>query len=479
LSRYTAITDADRAAMLAAIGVDSVEELFAAQIPAEVALQRELALGDLQEGRSEQEVYEHLSALAARNVSVEQEVSFCGGGFYDHYVPAFIDMLCERSELLTPYTPYQPEVSQGNLQIMFEYQSAICELTGLEVANASLYDGASALAAAAYMAKGQRGEGPILASAGLHPHALQTLATYARGYGCPLVEVPLAEDGSGRTDLKAWRQALAGAAGARPIIALFAQPNFYGVIEDAPALCERAGSSEAPLTCVSVDPLTLGVLAPPGAYGADIACGEGQPLGGRLDFGGPSFGFFAARSELLRRMPGRIAGQTTDNAGRSGYVLAFQTREQHIRRERATSNICTAQALNALAGLLYLVWLGPRGLRELGELLLARTAYARSRLLAIEGVSALYSGPCFRELALRLPARVEEVRSRCIEQGINPGLALAGLTGREGDQEGLLVAITERRTRAQIDALAGSLQDALSDIVPLRAGGPLLSGAHR
>lgn len=478
MSRYTAITDSDRAEMLAAIGVSSVTELFSAQIPAEVALGRELALGDLQEGRSEQEVYEHVSSLADRNVSVEQEISFCGGGFYDHYVPAFIDMLCERSELLTPYTPYQAEVSQGNLQIMFEYQSAICELTGLEVANASVYDGASALAAAAYLAKLERGCGPILASEGLHPHALQTLATYARGYGCPLVMAPLAEDGSGRTDLGRWRQALHGEGGARPIIALFAQPNFYGVIEDAPALCEPPNGADPPLRCVSVDPLTLGVLAPPGEYGADIACGEGQPLGGRLDFGGPSFGFFAARTELLRRMPGRIAGQTTDSSGRTGYVLAFQTREQHIRRERATSNICTAQALNALAGLLYLVWLGPSGIRELGELLLARTAYARSRLLEIEGVSELYSGPCFRELALRLPGEVEAVRAHCAAQGVNPGLALAPLTGRQRDEGGLLLAITERRTRAQIDALAGALQAALAEVAPLRAGRSLLTGAH-
>jgi glycine dehydrogenase subunit 1 len=479
LSRYTAITAEDRAAMLAAIGVESERELFAAQIPPEVALAGGLSLGDLQEGRSEQEVYEHLRALAARNVSVEEEISFCGGGFYDHYVPAFIDMLCERSELLTPYTPYQPEVSQGSLQIMFEYQSAICELTAMEVANASLYDGPSALAAAAYMAKLSRPAGPILASAGLHPHARRTLATYAHGYGCPLVEVPLAEDGSGRTDLERWRRELGKAGAARPMIALFAQPNFYGVIEDAPALCEAPGGADAPLIGVSVDPLTLGVLAPPGDYGADIACGEGQQLGGRLDFGGPSFGFFAARGELLRRMPGRIAGQTTDSAGRTGYVLAFQTREQHIRRERATSNICTAQALNALAGLLYLVWLGPRGIRELGELLLARTSYARARLLEIEGVSELFSGPCFRELALRLPVDVAQARAHCLREAINPGLALAPLSGRQEDRAGLLVAITERRTRAQIDALAEALGRALGELSPVVRSASLLSGAPR
>ncbi len=385
MTRYTAITTEDRQAMLAAIGVASIEELFARQVPAPVRLRGALALP---EGRSEQDVYEQLRALAERNVSAEQELSFLGAGMYDHYVPALIDMLCERSEFLTPYTPYQPEVSQGHLQVMFEYQTAICELTALPVANASVYEGPSAVAFAAYMAKLDNGRSRIVASAAMHPHTLQTLRTYARGFGAEVVEVPVSADGDGRTDLTRWREAL----DAHTSAAIFAQPNFYGVVEDAPAL-SKAASEHAPVVIAQVDPLTLGVLKAPGECGVDVAVGEGQPLGGRLDFGGPSFGFFAATQEFLRRMPGRIAGETRDLDGRRGFVLTLQTREQHIRREKATSNICTAQALNALAGTVYLAWLGRQGFVELGELMLARTHYARERLTRMDGVERALRGP--------------------------------------------------------------------------------------
>jgi glycine dehydrogenase subunit 1 len=503
VTRYTAITHADLKAMLAAIGVASVEELFARQVPEAVRLRRDL---DLPPGMAEQQVYALLRGLAQRNASTEDEVSFLGAGMYDHYVPALIDMLCERSEFLTPYTPYQPEVSQGGLQVMFEYQTAVSELTGLPVANASVYEGPSAVAQAAYMARLRHGPGRLVASAGLHPHTLQTLRTHARGFGCEVVEVPLDPDGSGRTGLAAWRAAVAGeapfASGEAPIAAIFAQPSFYGVVEDAPALCAAAKEAAAqaprgavgradaaplreagpsrragdgpdacqpsaaapgapPLVIAQVDPITLGILRPPGACGVDVAVGEGQPLGGRLDFGGPSFGFFAARSELLRAMPGRIAGETRDADGRRGFVLTLQTREQHIRRERATSNICTAQALNALAGLVYLVWLGRHGIVELGRLLLARTQYARQALCAIPGVAPLHAGPVVRELALRLDADVGRVRRRCLAEGVNPGADLEALTGRPEDRGGLLVAITERRSRADIDRLAALLRAAL------------------
>ena len=461
MSRYTPHTEDERAAMLDEIGVGSIEELFAAQVPAELLVE---AIEGLGEGAAEQEVFAELRALAARNRSVEEEVSFLGGGFYDHYVPAFIEMLTARSEYLTPYTPYQPEVSQGTLQATFEFQTAICELTGMEVANASVYDGPSAVAAAAYLAKLERGAGPILVSAGLHPHALQALRTHAKPWGCPVIEVPL-EPSSGRTD----PERLAGAlAERRPIAAVFAQPNFYGVIEDLPALGEVCARHGSPLSIAAVDPLTLGVLAPPGECGFDVAVGEGQPLGGDLHFGGPSFGFFAAKQSLLRRMPGRIAGATVDAEGRRGFVLAFQTREQHIRREKATSNICTAQALNAFAGLLYLAWLGPAGLRELGGLLLSRGWYARQRLCALPGVRPRFSGPTFREFAVRLEGDLGAVRSHCRRQGVNPGLDLAALTGREEDGNCLLVAITERRTKAQIDRLCQLVGEALAD-QPLQA----------
>jgi glycine dehydrogenase subunit 1 len=470
LSRYTAITPEDLDAMLAAIGVGSLREIFERQIPESVRLGREL---DLPDGLPEQDVFEHLRALAARNTSAEDELSFLGAGMYDHYVPALIDMLMERSEFLTPYTPYQPEISQGGLQVMFEYQTAISELTGLPVSNASVYEGPSAVAAAAYLAKLHNGGRLIVASAGLHPHTLQTLRTNAHGFGMEVVEVALRE---GVTDPDAWAQAIA-AGGGETSAAIFAQPNFYGAVEDAAALSEAAkdaagesaggagsgaGRAGAPVVIAQVDPITLGILAPPGECGVDVAVGEGQALGNRLDFGGPSFGLFAAREEYLRRMPGRIAGETVDVDGRRGFVLTLQTREQHIRREKATSNICTSQALNALAGVVYLSWLGRRGIVELGELLLARTHYARERLAAIDGVEKLHEQPVIREFALRLDADVAAVRRRCAEHGVNPGVDLHAISGREEDRGGLLVAITERRTRADIDRLADVLGAAIA-----------------
>jgi glycine dehydrogenase subunit 1 len=412
---------------------------------------------DLPPGLPEQEVYEHLRALAERNVSAEEEVCFVGAGMYDHYVPALVDMLCERSEFLTPYTPYQPEVSQGGLQVMFEYQTAICELTGLPVANASVYEGPSAVAAAGYLARLHNGRGRFVLSAGLHPHTLQTLRTYAHGYGVEVVEVPLLD---GRTDPDAW----AAAIDADTAAAIFAQPNLYGAVEDAPALsaAAKAAGGEQLVVVAQVDPITLGLLASPGESGVDVAVGEGQPLGNRLDFGGPSFGFFAAREAYLRRMPGRIAGETRDADGQRGFVLTLQTREQHIRREKATSNICTSQALNALAGVVYLSWLGRRGLVELGELLLARTLYTRQTLSALDGVQLAHSQPVVREFALRLGADVAAVRARCAAQGVNPGADLHALTGREEDRGGLLVALTERRSRADIDRLAAVLGAAVA-----------------
>src|SRR5580700_6110285 len=421
MSRYTATTEHDLEQMLAAIGVGSVQELFDRQIPAGVRLSRPLALPP---GMPEQDVFAHLRDLAQRNVSADDEISFLGAGMYDHYVPALIDMLMERSEFLTPYTPYQPEISQGGLQVMFEYQTAISELTGLPVANASVYDGPSAVAAAAYMAKLHNGRGRLVASAGLHPHTLQTLRTHARGFRMEVVEVPLRE---GVTDAQAWADAIDADTSA----AIFAQPNFYGVVEDAAALSATARERHDPVVVAQVDPIVLGILAPPGECGVDVAVGEGQPLGNRLDFGGPSFGLFAAREEYLRRMPGRIAGETTDVDGRRGFVLTLQTREQHIRREKATSNICTAQALNALGGVVYLSWLGRQGIVELGELLLARTHYAREQLAALDGVEKLHEQPVVREFALRLDADVAAVRRICALQGVNPGADLQALTGRE------------------------------------------------
>src|SRR4051794_36658788 len=447
LSRYTAVTSEDLRAMLDAVGVGSVDELFERQIPASVRLGRAL---DLPPGMAEQDVYEHLRDLAAKNVSAEDEVSFPGAGMYDHYVPAVIDMLMSRSEFLTPYTPYQPEVSQGNLQVMFEYQTAISELTALPVSNASVYEGPSAVASAGYLAKLANGRTKMVASAGLHPHSLDTLRTYAEGFGAEIVEVPLRD---GVTDPDAWSAAMSDDVGA----VFVQQPNVLGAIEDVAAL--MAAKPDGAVGIGAYDPIPLGILVPPGECGVDVCVGEGQPLGNRLDFGGPSFGFFAATEAYLRKMPGRIAGQTTDVDGKRGFVLTLQTREQHIRREKATSNICTAQALNALGGDVYLTWLGRQGLVDLGELLLARTDYARNKLTALDGVEALHDQPVVREFAIRVDAPVEKVVARCREAGVNPGVPLARL-GLEED--GLLVAITERRSRADIDKLADVLGAAVA-----------------
>jgi glycine dehydrogenase subunit 1 len=441
---YTSATDADREEMLATIGVGSVQELFQA-VPSGLRLGRELALG---EGLSEQEVFEEFRSLAARNTSAEDEISFLGAGMYDHYVPALVDSIISRSEFLTPYTPYQPEISQGGLQAMFEYQTAISELTGLPVSNASVYEGPSAVAAAGYVAKNTNGRGRFVISRGVHPHARETLRTHAHAWGMEVVEAPLCRSVTELPELSEDVSAV-----------IVQQPNFLGAVEDLASIA-RAAHDAGALAIASCDPLPLAVLKPPGECGVDIAVGEGQSLGNRLDFGGPSFGFFAATDALVRRIPGRIAGETVDVDGKRGFVLTLQTREQHIRREKATSNICTAQALNALAGVIYLSWLGRRGAVELVELMLQRTAYARERLTAIAGVTPLHDQPVVREFAVELAGPVGAVIERCRQQGVNPGYPLWRDYPEHAD--GLLVAITERRTRADIDRLADVLGAAVS-----------------
>ncbi|HEY5431502.1 MAG TPA: aminomethyl-transferring glycine dehydrogenase subunit GcvPA [Solirubrobacteraceae bacterium] len=447
MTRYTSATESDRAEMLAAIGVASIDELFA-DIPAHLRLSAPLALDA---GLSELEVYDELRALARRNVSAEDELCFLGAGMYDHYVPALVDSIISRSEFLTPYTPYQPEVSQGGLQAMFEYQTAICELTGLPVSNASVYEGPSAVAAAGYVAKLASSDATrrrFVISRGVHPHSREALATLAHGWGMEVVQAPLRD---GVTEL--------GPLGPDLSAVIVQQPNFLGAVEDLEAIATAAHDAGA-LCVAACDPLPLSLLRAPGDCGVDIAVGEGQTLGNRLDFGGPSFGFFAATEALIRRVPGRIAGETRDLDGRRGFVLTLQTREQHIRREKATSNICTSQALNALAGVIYLSWLGRRGIVELTELMLQRTAYARDRLTALPGVAALHDQPVVREFAVTLDAPVDEVIAQCVAAGVNPGYPLARDYPEHGD--GLLVAITEKRTRADIDRLTDTLGAAVA-----------------
>jgi glycine dehydrogenase subunit 1 len=335
---------------------------------------------------------------------------------------------------------------------MFEYQTAISELTGLPVSNATLYEAPSAVASAGWLARQQNRRGRFVVSRGLHPHSREALATTAHGYGTAVEEVGLSR---GVTDADALREAISD-----DVSAVFLQqPNFVGAVEDLEALAPIARDTGAVLV-VQCDPITLGVLRPPGEFGVDIAVGEGQPLGNRLDYGGPSFGFFAAQEAYLRRMPGRIAGETTDVDGRRGFVLTLQTREQHIRREKATHNITTAQTLNALAGIVYLSWLGRRGIVELGDLLLHRTAYARKALAALDGVEALHDQPVVREFAVRLAAPVDRVIERCAAQGVNPGYPLGA--DYSEFEDGLLVALTEQRSKADIDRLAEVLGAAIA-----------------
>jgi len=447
---YTPATPDDQAGMLAAIGADSIAELFA-QIPEQVRLGRPL---DLPDGMSESEVHRFLGGLADTNLDADRIPSFLGAGMYDHYVPAIVDSITSRSEFLTPYTPYQPEVSQGGLQVMFEFQTAMSELTGLPVSNAGVYEGPSAAASAAWLAMGQTRRTGLVVSRGLHPHSRETLATHAAGFGATLTEVGLEGGQTSGEELEA--------AVTDETAAVFLQnPNFLGAVEEVAALGEAARVRGA-LLVVAVDPMTLGVLRPPGECGADIAYGEGQPLGNRLDFGGPSFGFFCAREEYLRKMPGRIAGETTDLDGRRGFVLTLQTREQHIRREKATSNICTAQALNALAAIIHLSWLGKEGFAELGELLVRRTAHARQAIASLDGYELLHDAPVVREFAVRSEAPLDQVLTMGPDDpdaGAPPRLPVYPL-GREYPEyeDCFLVAITENRSVEDIAWLAHMLE---------------------
>jgi glycine cleavage system P protein (glycine dehydrogenase) subunit 1 len=435
---FLSLTEQDREQMLETIGVDSVDDLFE-QIPAGVRLGRPL---DLEPALSEPELVAHLTDLASRNLDTGRELSFLGAGIYDHYVPAVVDAVLARGEFLTAYTPYQPEMSQGVLQAIFEYQTAICELTGMDVSNASGYDGTTVAADACYVAKHATGRSKVVLTETLNPQVRQVVKTYAPGFGLDVVEVPHRD---GTIDPDELQAAAADAA-----CVIFQQPNFFGCLEPAPDLAAVAADAGA-LAVAHVDPVSLGVLEAPGAYGCALAIGEGQSAGNYQSYGGPHYGFFAARSEFIRRMPGRISGETVDSDGERGFVLTLQTREQHIRREKATSNITTNQTLLALAGLVHLSWLGPQGLRELGETCLALSHYAKERL-SEAGLELVFPEKAtFKEFAVRAGRPAKDAIRRARRNGVHPGYAL----GRDyaGLDDALLVAVTERRTTEEIDRL--------------------------
>ena len=433
---YLSLTDGDREAMLEAIGVSSVDELFR-DVPAALRFDGEL---DLEPALSEPELVSHLSELAARNVHTGRELSFLGAGIYDHYVPAVVDAILSRGEFLTAYTPYQPEMSQGTLQAIFEYQTAICELTGMDVSNASGYDGPGVAADACYVAKHVTNRTKVALCETVNPQVRQVVKTYAPGFGLEVVEVPHRD---GVTDADEVQTAAEDAA-----CVIFAQPNFFGCLEPAPELAAAANEAGA-LPVAYVDPMSLGVLEAPGAYGCAIAIGEGQGAGNYKAYGGPHYGFIAARKDFIRRMPGRIVGETTDVVGERGYVLTLQTREQHIRREKATHNITTNQTLLALGGLIYLSWLGPQGLREVGGTCLALAEHARERL---DLPLVFPERATFKEFAVHAGRPADEVIRDARRQGVHPGYALR--RDYEGMEDALLVCVTEKRTPADIDRLA-------------------------
>ena len=439
---YIPNTTDDQRAMLDAIGAASLEELFA-MVPAEFRLDRQL---DLPAAMGEMELTAQVCGLAARNTPAGQAVCFLGGGSYDHFIPAVVDFVAARSEFYTSYTPYQAEASQGNLQAMFEYQTLITQLTGMDTSNSSLYDGGSAAAEAVMMAlHATRRSGRVVVAGSVHPEYRQILTTYLANLDTELATVATPGGTVSPEDLEA-------AVTDQTACVLLQHPNFFGCLEEVQSIAEIAHRGGA-LLVVAVDPISLGLLKRPGDYGADIVVAEGQPLGNRMSFGGPYLGIMACREQFVRRMPGRLVGQTTDRRGKRCWVLTLQTREQHIRREKATSNICTNQGLIALRAAVYLASMGPEGMRQVAELCLQKARYAAQQLTSGRSFSPAFDRPTFKEFAVRSADRpVEEILEAARAEGTLAGVALGRWYPELADC--LLVAVTEKRTKAEIDRLA-------------------------
>ena len=448
-SRYIANTVAEQREMLRVIGAGSIDELLV-KIPAKVRLSRPLNLAPK---LAETELIHHMKALADRDADADSHVCFMGAGAYDHYVPSPINHMISRGEFFTAYTPYQPEASQGTLRTIYEYQTMIAELTGMDVANASIYDGASSLAEAALMAHAVTDRSEVVLSRGVPPLYRRVTASYCEGPGIKLRDAGAPE---GVTELAAAKKLV----GPKTAALVIQTPNFWGCLEDIAAAAEIAHAAGA-LLIVVADPVNLGVLEAPGKLGADIVIGEGQGLGVPMSFGGPNLGVFAAKKELVRRMPGRLVGATVDRDGARGFVLTLQTREQHIRRAKATSNICTNVALCALMATIHLAILGRQGLARVGELSAAKAHYAAGRLAGIPGVALRFpAAPFFKEFALRLPKSPERVVAKLAKQGILAGVPLKSFD--RGLADCLLVAVTEKRTKSEIDTFADALEKAVA-----------------
>ena len=445
---YIANTPDDIGIMLGAIGLDSLEQLFDL-IPAEYRLQRPLQIAP---ALTELELTGRIQAALARNQGADQRVCFLGGGCYDHFIPAVVDNLAARGEFYTSYTPYQPEASQGTLQTTFEYQTLITQLTGMEVSNASLYDGGSATAEAVLMALTiTRRFGQVVVAESVHPEYRQVLATFLAQMEPKLVTVPAS---GGRSTAESLSQVLTDQTAA----VVVQYPNVFGQLEDVDAIVEAAHARGA-LAIVIVDPISLGLLNRPGDYGADIVVAEGQSLGNPLAFGGPYLGIMACREAYVRKMPGRIVGQTTDRKGKRCWVLTLQTREQHIRREKATSNICTNQGLLALRASIYLAVMGPHGLRQAAELSTRKAHYAAERLAAVPGLSLAFPGPFFKEFVVRSERDPKRVLAEVGRLGYHGGIDLGRWYPELADC--ILVAVTEKRTKDEIDGLADAYNQAI------------------
>ena len=460
---YVPHTPEDERTMLEAIGVETLDDLFAG-VPEDVRLRRPLATPAQ---RTEAEILREFDRLAANNHRVDNRPSFLGAGIYHRFIPAAVDYLSSRGEFNTAYTPYQPEVSQGTLQAIFEYQTLICRLTGMEIANASMYEGATALAEAVLMSAAVRPKAKrVIVSAGLHPEYLKTLTTYLAHLDLEIVRLELE---AGRTPATALADVLSDDTAA----VAFQAPNFFGFLEDGASLRQAIDGRELrspPFLVAVVDPISLGMLAPPGDYGADIAVGDGQQLGNYPSYGGPSFGFFATRQAHVRKIPGRIVGETTDRDGKPGYVLTFQTREQHIRRERATSNICTNQGLCSLRGAMYLSLMGEAGLREVAESSWRRAQYAMTELLRLPGVERVEDAPVLNEFPLRFPIPAQELYDRLGAAGIGGGLPLDRYFPERRHE--MLFACTEMTQKADIDRLVRETAAILSSPTAPRGSSP-------
>jgi glycine dehydrogenase subunit 1 len=445
--RYTPHTSADREQMLRAIGIDSIEALYQ-HVPATL---RQHSKINLPEGVSEFAVRQRLAGLASHNATPPDWSLFLGGGIYHHFIPSAVDAIISRAEFATSYTPYQPEVSQGTLQALFEYQTLICQLSGMEVSNAAVYDGASAAAEAVLMSRRTQSSTRrrVLISRALHPHYRTVVATYLRNLPhVELEEIPFSATGATDTE------ELARRIGDQAICVVLGYPNFFGVIEDlgrAKAVCSKTG---AHLISVTTEPLSLAVLKAPGEFGVDIAVGEGQSLGVPMSLGGPAFGFFACQKKFVRSMPGRLVGETVDCEGRRGFVLTLATREQHIRREKATSNICTSQTLCTLAATVFMSLLGKSGLRSLAETNVLRAHDAFARLQKTAKLEAVFSGPVFNELVLRAPD-VEHLFAQCAEHKIVPGIRLKDYYPELADS--FLMTVTEMNQREEIERLVHTI----------------------